>query len=812
MGQQIDSLEVKIEANASSAANSIKNLTKNVQNLNSALKSNSAVDALDKVRARYEKIIGIVETYERRMADLRKTYENLGKGKNGLQGSAIKADLTALQMLVDKYSAKLDEIERKHPDIIPHIDTTAIEDAAKSEEKLAEGGEAAAKAQFNLRAALSSAWATLKKLASAISNVVSHLWKLISALNGAHKANDKSGLSFKKLTRFLIRYGLGMRSFFFLFRRLRRGMKEGFEHLGQYSEEAQMAIYGLKASVETLKNAFAAGFSNLLGPVVNFLQGFINAISSALNALGRLIAALGGKGFAIQAIQISADSMKELDSNTGSAASSAKKLEKALSVLPFDELNQLNGDKNSGGSGGGGGGGGANALSASQMFETIALNENDPLVSWGRRVREAFESENWTRLGSLLAEPINTGVSKIQSILDWKKNRPKIEAFTNGVTTTFNSLVKNVDWANIGLTISDAINDITGAVNGLVNGTDWRELGNSFGTAFNTLLENTDWAALGEMLFSKFHIIFQTAAGFIETANWPEIGTAFGNFIKGALKKINLPEVGMVLAELLNGAMDAAIAFIETGALGQAVSDFGDMIVAFASNTEWEKVGEVIGEGLASVDWAKFLGDMVNAFWKAFTGLLTGLLGSGGGGIAMLLGGGYLGSKLLKGLGGGTAGGGLLEGIKTFATKHPMIATVLGSLIVGKAANAERKANYRNMSSKQFQELTGISDKDLKKAGITRDKAYEMSYTATKKQLARLTELRQKWEDSPFGQIFRNAEIAASYIENSNSIPKAAQKVFQETQKVALNGLDITDAAKTKGAKVTRTTIQETTQ
>lgn len=832
MATQVDSLEVRIQADASKAAETIARLTKNVQQLSGALKNTAgATQPLDAVKKRWEYLIGVVEHYERKLADARRQFDNLGKGASKtMQGKSLQSEMTALQMLIDKYSAKLDEIEKKHPELLPKIDTTNIEKAAEATKELAEAKAAvssgvakwevissstdvdnATSAWERFRSVMSSTASVLKTVKTAIVTVVSHLWKLISALNSTHKANGKTGLSFKKLAKFLIRYGLGMRSFFFLFRRLRRGMKEGFEHLGQYSEEAQMAIYGLKASVETLKNAFAAGFSNLLGPVVNFLQGFINAISSALNALGRLIAALGGKGFAIQAIKISADSMKDLDNNTGSAASSAKKLEKALSVLPFDELNQLNGDKNSGGSGGGGGGGGANALSASQMFETIALDESDPLVSWGKRVREAFTSSNWTELGALLAEPINTGVSKIHDIVDWEKNKPKIEAFTKGVTTTFNSLVKNVDWVNIGKTISDTIDDITLAVNGLVDGTNWRGLGDSIGTAFNTILEDTDWVALGKTLFSRFKIILETALGFIETTNWTAAGTAMGNFVLGALENINLPKVGEALAKMLNGAMDAALAFINTGALGQGVSDFGDMIVKFAETTEWEKVGEVIGRGLASVDWGKFLGDMVTAFWTAFTGLLKGLLGSGGGGIAMLLGGAWLGSKIFKGLfGAGALGGGgsLLGGIGELIGAHPIVSMGLGLLLgtgaIGKAANAERRNAYANMSPEEFYKATGLTDKDLKKAGYTRQQAYDKTFTYMKKNIKQLQSMRQKWEDSPFGTLFKNMESAAIAIGKSDAMPRNTQVVLQETQKVAWSAGQKTTSFFVKGINETR--------
>lgn len=617
--------------------------------------------------------------------------------------------------------------------------TAAIEGIANSEEDAATSGNKAAVAQRSLRDALSSIWGVAKRVVSAIASFVSHTWSLVSALNGAHKSSEKSGHSFKKLAKFLIRYGFGMRSFFFLFRRLRRGMKEGFEHLGTYSSDAQQAIYGLKASVETLKNAFAAGFSNLLGPVTSFLQGVINAIASALNAIGRFIAALGGKGFAIQAIKVSASEMAALDKNTSGAAGSAKKLDKALSVLPFDELNQLNGDKNSGGSGGGGGGGSADSLSASQMFETVALDGEEYIQQLGQRIRDAFLSKDWQTLGEVLADPINKGVDALQDKLDWTKNKPKIEAFTTGVTTTFNSLVKNVNWSKIGLTISDAINDITGAITGLVDGTDWGTLGSSIGTAFNTLLEETDWKALGKTMFSKIKVVLETAAGFIETADWSALGTAIGNFILGALENINLPKLGETLGNLFNGAFRALNSAIQTGALRQFVSDFTEGIANLFATIDWQMVGQTIGDALASIDWPTAIANVAQAFFDAFTGLLGGLFSSGGGILVGAIAGGLLGKaalgKLLTGVGGGGAAGGSLlyralaalggGGMGGFALSG---LGIMGGIMAGNGIGhliANRGDNGQKLFYVSPSKDWGMSQADIARTGMTEEQLGE---------------------------------------------------------------------------------------
>lgn len=715
---------------------------------------------------------------------------------------ATGEDYTKEASALEKVSARLDEVINKKSRYqgmrnLRAVDIEAIKQA-EAERREAEAAQLAAERQERLRSAIEATKAAFQRIWHAIATTVSHTWRLVSALNGAHKSSEKSGMSFKKLAKFLIRYGFGMRSFFFLFRRLRRGMKEGFEHLGTYSTEAQQAIYGLKASVETLKNAFAAGFSNLLGPVTNFLQGVINAIASALNAIGRFIAALGGKGFAIQAIKVSADEMKALDKNTGGAASSAKKLDKALSVLPFDELNQLNGDKNSSGSGGGGGGSSANSLSASQMFETVALDGEEYIQQLGQRIRDAFLSKDWQTLGEVLADPINKGVDALQDKLDWTKNKPKIEAFTTGVTTTFNSLVKNVNWSKIGLTISSAINDITGAITGLVDGTDWETLGSSIGTAFNTLLENTDWEKLGETVFARIKVVLETAAGFIEKADWSKVGEAIGNFIIGALNNINLPRLGEVLGELINGGFRALKGIIDAGALGRFVSDFTTGIANLFTTIEWDEVGKIIGDGLASINWGEALVNLGTAFWDAFTGLLKGLAESDGGLIAILLGGGFIGGSVLKkflfgsggaaaaGAGGGFAGK-LYKGISALGGGGApgfllsMLGIMGGTMAFGGISHlvSNRGENGQKLFYVSPSKDWGMTPEEIRQTGMTEEQLGEWLESQG---------VKASWNKNMSDEYGGKQKKAFAYdlIEKAKAAGKSSLKAFSTSFKGAL--------------------------
>ena len=68
-----------------------------------------------------------------------------------------------------------------------------------------------------------------------------------------------------------------------------------------------------------LKNAWAAAFAPIVNVVAPYVETFINILASALNAIGRFMAALTGKGFAVQAKSVWTDYAASLD-KAGSSA------------------------------------------------------------------------------------------------------------------------------------------------------------------------------------------------------------------------------------------------------------------------------------------------------------------------------------------------------------------------------------------------------------------------------------------------------------------------------------------------------------
>lgn len=150
-----------------------------------------------------------------------------------------------------------------------------------------------------------------------------------------------------KMMQFL-KYALGIRSVFMLFRRLISVTKESVKAFAAHDEETKQSINDLKSALGTLKASWGAAFAPILNTVAPMLQKLINMITKAVNWINMLLSALSGK-----TTYKTAKANNELADSYAAAGNAAEEAEKQL--MGFDELNKLNAP-NSGGGGGGGSG------------------------------------------------------------------------------------------------------------------------------------------------------------------------------------------------------------------------------------------------------------------------------------------------------------------------------------------------------------------------------------------------------------------------------------------------------------------------
>lgn len=204
---------------------------------------------------------------------------------------------------------------------------------------------------------LSRISSVLKRLNTGLNKAVGKFMSLGKSLSHVSKSSKKSELSLSKAFKMILRYGLGIRSVYVLFNRMRRAIIEGFKNLALYSDEVNASISMLKGSFETLKNSSAAALSPLLNAIAPALNAIIQLCIRATNAINQFLSAIFGKGYWIKAkdqVVDYADSIKK-------AGKEAKN-----GIRQFDELKLISTDS--------GGGGGADS-NAGDMFETLPIED-----------------------------------------------------------------------------------------------------------------------------------------------------------------------------------------------------------------------------------------------------------------------------------------------------------------------------------------------------------------------------------------------------------------------------------------------------
>ena len=239
----------------------------------------------------------------------------------------------------------------------------------------------------NAGKAVSSSFASMSK---SVGRASSHTNKLGKIMEQTFSAKGlKRGLTT------ILKYGFGIRSLYFLFRRLRTAVKEGLQNLVKYEravgtskaglgannifKSTNQAITSLNTSLLYLKNAWAAAFAPIINTVMPILTSFIDGLARIGNYIARFVGALTGQKTVLQAVKTSAgDYAKSLDKSSGKAKKAAKNQKKLNDRLAeFDDLKVLGKDDKDKGTGGIGGGASTTGADPKNMFKRVKVDKKE---------------------------------------------------------------------------------------------------------------------------------------------------------------------------------------------------------------------------------------------------------------------------------------------------------------------------------------------------------------------------------------------------------------------------------------------------
>lgn len=503
--------------------------------------------------------------------------------------------------------------------------------------------------------------------------------------------------------------------------------------------------------IRMLQSNFASlgrTIGSLFIPILRTVLPYINAIVIALQRMFAYIAKLLGiklsnfvsstGGISVDTSNI-ADDMDNASGSIDTANKNAKKLEKTLSVLSFDELNQLNDNSDSGNtsnpsSGSGNSGLGHigaldaaldDALSAYQKAWDEAFKKmSNRANKMADAIVNAFKRKDWKGLGKIMADGINWGMQKLYDAINWNKVGPYITKFTSAFTQTFNSLVDNINWNLMGRTVGAGLNTIVNMANQLLEGTDFKNLGKKFAEGVTGFIREVEWTNLGNMLGNNFMKAWDVFTGFVENLPYNEIGQAVANGLNGIFEKVDFGEIAHALATGLNGAFDSLAAFTDNFNWNDFVDNITSGIVTFmqefdwkengqklenfinhlltslidiAKGVDWESFGHNVGVFLSQIEWGKHLSQLLTVVGDVLGGIWEGLGTTSAGTFVQAMAVFAIGDKLMplvdtitKFFTGDTVFGNLSKAVQSMLnpaiteavkTTIPALGTSLGSLV-----------------------------------------------------------------------------------------------------------------------------------
>lgn len=651
MGTEVDSLEVKVEASAKEANSALNALTKNLKTLSGQLQEISKCSAdVGNITRNLKRISGF---NFKNVKELKTSLKSISNDMGKINGKKIKigvnsGEVKKAQNAVSKLTKGTKEASKSIKISVDSSEVNSAKKACDELKKKTSGLKASAqtikKASGKLGASdgksvLSGAETKTAKQSivpgkdKGISEDAKEASKLSKILSGTQKVSKSLSSAFGKMGKTvggvvskardlknlitktnksggqmsmgrMLGMSLVFSTVFSALSAINNAIKEGSNNLVQYSSDYNKSISGIVTSLLYLKNAWAAAFAPIINVVGPYISAFIDMLANAMNKVAQFMAVLTGKSAVVQAKKAWKDYGKTL-SSTGSSAkkagSDAKKAAKDFQTytLGIDELN-IQPTTSSSSNGSDGSSGAYTGPDVSEMFETTEPTK--AISEYAKRLREAFKAQDWTSLGSIMAEGVNAGMQKLYDIFDWNKNGKKITYFCNAFTTTMNSLVDNIEWPLMGATVAAGVNTVFNTAQLLITGFNWTNLGTGIGTAISTGIQNIDWATIGYTLGAYFMISWNTLVGILRELKGEDIGMALADSFNGALDSINLGTIGE--------------------SIGRMVALVIESIKTFIQNANWKELGSQIIEGIKNA--FKFASD-----GGENTGILASVIGIG---------------------------------------------------------------------------------------------------------------------------------------------------------------------------------------
>jgi len=489
----------------------------------------------------------------------------------------------------DRAATKLNEVNNELT-----VLRARAEDAGHASDEIGDNSERSGRRASNafktVSKVIQTAFASAKKLASTVGGSLQNAFNRVkkSAESAFSPRNMKRGLTM------LLKYGFGVRSLYFAFRKLRNAIKEGLHNLVQYESETNAtnkAMTELNTSLLYLKNAWAAALAPVINYVMPILTALIDKFAQVGNAIARFVGALTGQAQVLNAVKVGAgDYAKSLNKVGGAAKKATDRL------AAFDDLNVLGKDSDAGG-----GGADTDTPDPSEMFKYV-----DAASNLADMIKQAIADQDFSGLGSALGEKIRDGLNNIP----WDDIKEKV----GGVATYMGQFLRGLLttdglFESVGNAFAEGLNTISTAIGNFLKETQGIDWGGGLANLVNTFVNNTDWGAINsniKMFVSQFTSNIISGLTKIE---WTDI--------KGAIKGLG-ESLGTIISSTLG---DPAFMSTIGETLGEVFNSLGELIAGILTGTSGIGGGlaSMLNDALYTVDWklvAENFGTLLSQIFK----------------------------------------------------------------------------------------------------------------------------------------------------------------------------------------------------
>ena len=515
---------------------------------------------------------------------------------------------------------------------------------------------------------------SLSKVGSLVGNLVSKIKLLGStakkSFSTMNKSAKKSGGIFSNFSSRLKGIISSLLIFNWItkaFNAFIKSIKDGFGNLYKDNEKFKTSVDNLRASVLTLKNAFAAAFRPLVDVAIPYIQMAADKLTELLNKVGQFTAAITGQSTYTKAIKQTADAFKD-----------AKKAAEGY-LSPLDEINKFSSNKDA-----------EDEEQTGVMFEEVPIEQK--FKDMAEKVKDVFKDlfapikEAWNREGEFVIDSWKYGLDEVWKLIKdigrdfltvWKQ--PATVAMLQDILHIFGDIgliVGNLAskfreaWNenNVGLHILENIRDIFAAIiHNIREAADytveWTKT-----LDFTPLLQGIERLTASLVPFFDFLSgtladfytqfllplaswtlseagiprLLNVLADFMESVNWEglrealkslygalepyaeAVGTGLIDFIERmkeyGVEFLNfLPEHIQAAADALRSG-DLKTAFEEFGTItGEAVKTAFDFIKETIESINWGEIGTLIASFINGIDW-QGVGD---AFFGSITAVIN---------------------------------------------------------------------------------------------------------------------------------------------------------------------------------------------